>query len=139
MTRTLAAVAYWFAAVTITLGSIGHGFLGVKAGAHRPGRRDPSARHPACVLDCVVLGKRNHGVFGLLLFWAWPALKAGSSSRSAPPLIIGVSYVIAGIVCFLYTKHDPFWLLFLTQGVPILGSTWVFTQGKTTAGRSDQQ
>ena len=78
-------------------------------------------------------------IFGLLLIWAWPALKAGSSSRSAPPLIIGVSYVIVGIVCFLYTKHDPFWLLFLTQGVLILGSTWVFTQGKATVGRSDQQ
>jgi hypothetical protein len=66
MTRTLAAVAYWFAAVTITL-------------------------------------------------------------------------VIVGIVCFLYTKQDPFWLLVLTQGVLILGSTWVFTQGQATVERSDQQ
>ena len=67
-------------------------------------------------------------MFGLLLFWAWAALKAGSSSRSAPPLIIGVSYVIVGIVSFLYTERDPFWLLFLTQGVLLLGSTSVFTR-----------
>ena len=57
-------------------------------------------------------------------------MRALWSSRSAPPLIIGVSYVIVGIVSFLYTERDPFWLLFLTQGVLLLGSTWVFTRGE---------
>ena len=139
MRRTLAAVAYWFAAVTITLGSIGHGFLGVK-----PVRTalDAVTLPPDILRVFWIVWYWVSGtmvIFGLLLIWAWPALKAGSSSRSAPPLIIGVSYVIVGIVCFPYTKHDPFWLLFLTQGVLILGSTWVFTQGKATVGRSDQQ
>lgn len=139
MTRTLAAVAYWFAAVTITLGSIGHGFLGVKPvrTALDAVTLPPDILRVVCIVWYWVSGTMV--IFGLLLFWAWPALQAGSSSRSAPPLIIGVSYVIVGIVCFLYTKHDPFWLLFLTQGVLILGSTWVFTQGKATVGRSDQQ
>ena len=131
MTRMVAAVAYWFSAVTITLGSIGHGFFGVKP--------------VEAALDAVTLPldimrvlwivwywvSGTMVMFGLLLFWAWPALKAGSFSRSAPPLIIGVFYLTSGIVCFLYTRGDPFWLLFLTQGVLLLGSTWVLTQPKS--------
>jgi hypothetical protein len=128
MTRTLAAVAYWFSAVTITLGSIGHGFVGVK-----PVRAalDAVTLPPDIMRVLWIVWYWASGtmvMFGLLLFWAWPALKAGSSSRSAPPLIIGVSYVIVGIVSFLYTERDPFWLLFLTQGVLLLGSTSVFTR-----------
>jgi hypothetical protein len=130
MTRTLAAVAYWLSAVTITLGSIGHGFFGVK-----PVRTalDAVTLPPEIMRVLWIVWYWVSGtmvIFGLLLFWAWPALKAGSSSRSAPPLIIGVSYMITGIVCFLYTNRDPFWLVFLTQGVVILGSMWVFTQRK---------
>ena len=131
MTRTLAAVAYWFSAVTITLGSIGHGFLGVKPvrSALDAVTLPPDIMRVLWIVWYWVSGTMV--IFGLLLFWAWPALKTGSSSRSAPPVVIGVSYAIVGIVCFLYTERDPFWLLFLTQGVLLLGSTWVFTRRKS--------
>jgi hypothetical protein len=125
MTRLLATVAYWLTAITITLGAIGHGFLGVKP------VRDALATVtlPADIMRVLWIVwywvSGTMVVFGVLLFWAWPALKAGSSSRSAPPIIIGVLYVIAGAVCYTYTGRDPFWLLFLVQGILLLVTTRV--------------
>ena len=63
--------------------------------------------------------------FGILLFWAWPALKAGPSSRSSAALMIGVFYAVFGIASYLYSGREPFWLLFVTQGVVVIGSTFV--------------
>jgi len=128
MIRIAAFVAYWLAAVTIALGSIGHGFLGVKpvrAALAAVALPPDILRVLWIVWYCTSL---SMVAFGALLFWAWPALKAGSRSRSAVPLIIGTLYAIEGIACFVYTGGHPFWLLFLVQGVLILGSTWVLTQ-----------
>ena len=125
MLRTFAAVAYWFSAVTIALGSIGHGFLGVKPvrAALEAVTLPPDIMRVLWIVWYWVSGTMV--IFGLLLFWAWPALKPGSPSRTVVPVVIGVCYVVFGIVCFVYTNRDPFWLLFLTQGVLTLGSTWV--------------
>ena len=57
--------------------------------------------------------------------WAWPSLKTGTSSRSGVPLIIGAFYAVTGIVAYVYSGREPFWLLFVTQGVILIGSTLV--------------
>jgi hypothetical protein len=74
-------------------------------------------------------------VFGALLFWAWPALKAGSSSRSGVAFTIGAFYAITGVAAYLYSGRDPFWLLFLTQGVLVIGSTFVLGRPRDSSGR----
>lgn len=131
MKRTIAAALYWLAAITIALGAYGHGFLGIK-----PVRAaiDASTLAPDIVVPIWIVWYFVSGcmlVFGLLLFSSWAPLKAG---RSAPPLIIGAFYLIAGIASYAYSGRDPFWLLFVVQGVFVIGSTLVLSrpQGSRT-------
>ena len=72
--------------------------------------------------------------FGILLFWAWPALKAGSSSRSSAALIVGAFYSVTGIASYLYSGREPFWLVFVTQGVVVIGSTLVLRRTSPPRG-----
>jgi hypothetical protein len=123
--RTLASAAYWLAAITISLGAYGHGFQGVK-----PVRAAiaASALAPDIVRVLWMVWYFVSGcmvAFGALLFWAWPALEAGPSSRSGAALIVGAFYGLTGISCYLYSGGDPFWLLFLVQGGIVIGSTLV--------------
>jgi len=123
--RTIAAAFYWLAAITITLGAYGHGFLGIK-----PVRAtiEASTLPPDIVGVIWIVWYFVSGcmvAFGALLFWAWPELKAGSSGRSGAALIVGVSYAIVGVACFLYSGREVFWLLFVTQGVIVVISTLV--------------
>ena len=46
-------------------------------------------------------------------------------SRSTAALSIGVSYLITGIASYLYSGGGPFWLLFVIQGLVVIGSTLV--------------
>ncbi|HVH20665.1 MAG TPA: hypothetical protein VNF72_20415 [Myxococcota bacterium] len=131
MTRTASVACYWLAAITIALGAYGHGFVGV-----RPVRAAIAASTlaPEIVRVLWMVWYFVSGcmlAFGLLLFWAWPALKAGSSSRSAVPFLIGTLYAITGIASYLYSGGDPFWLLFLAQGVLVIGSTLVLGRTRT--------
>jgi hypothetical protein len=121
--RTLAAAFYWIAAVTITLGAYGHGFLGIKPveAAITATMLPPDIVRVIWIVWYFVSGCMV--TFGALLFWVWPAIKIGSSSRSAVALIVGVFYTVTGISCFVYSGRDPFWLLFLVQGVIVIGST----------------
>jgi hypothetical protein len=123
MMRKAAAVIYWLAATVIALGAIGHGFGGVRpvrAAIEASTLPDDVVRVIWIVWywvsGCMV-------VLGALLFLAWPGLKAGSSRWSALALIIGVFYLITGIVAFLYSGREPFWILFVTLGVMVIGST----------------
>ncbi|HKC51808.1 MAG TPA: hypothetical protein VKF60_13515 [Myxococcota bacterium] len=130
MTRTIAVALYWLAAITITLGAYGHGFVGVK-----PVRAaiEASALAPDIVRVIWVVWYFVSGcmiAFGLLLFWAWPALRAGTSSRSGVALIVGALYLVTGVASFQYTERDPFWLLFVIQGVIVIGSTLVLGRPK---------
>ena len=125
MIRKLAAALYWLAAITITLGAYGHGFVGIKP---VQAAIEASALAPEIVRVIWVVWYFVSGcmvAFGLLLFWAWPALEAGPSSRAGAALIIGAFYVITGIASYLYTEREPFWLLFVIQGVIVIGSTLV--------------
>jgi hypothetical protein len=125
LTRIIATAAYWLAAITITLGAYGHGFVGVKPvrEAIAASTLAPDIVRPIWIVWYFVSGCMV--VFGLLLFWAWPALKGGSSSRSVPALIVGGFYAVTGIASYLYSGGDPFWLLFLVQGAIVIGSTLV--------------
>jgi nitric oxide reductase large subunit len=67
--------------------------------------------------------------FGVLLFWAWPSLRAGSFSRSVPALIVGAFYLITGTAAYGYSGREPFWLLFVVQGVIVISSTLVLGGG----------
>jgi hypothetical protein len=118
---------YWLAAITIALGAYGHGFLGIK-----PVRATIEAStlppHIAGVIWIVWYFVSGCMVaFGALLFWAWPGLKAGSSSRSGAALIVGIFYAVVGIACYLYSGRDVFWLLFATQGALVVVSTLVLS------------
>lgn len=125
MKRTVATALYWLAAITIALGAYGHGFQGVKPvrAAIAASTLGPDVVRVIWLVWYFVSGSML--VFGALLFWAWPALGAGPSSRSGAALIVGVLYAITGIASYLYTDGDPFWLLFLVQGVIVIGSTLV--------------
>lgn len=125
MTRTIAAALYWLAAITITLGAYGHGFVGIKPvqAAIAASALAPDIARVIWIVWYFVSGCMV--VFGVLLFWAWPAVKSGSSSRSSAVLIVGAFYVITGVASYLYSEREPFWLLFMTQGVIVIGSTLV--------------
>ena len=134
MKRTIASVLYGFAAVTITLGAYGHGFVGV-----RPVRAAiaASALAPDVVRVIWIVWYFVSGCmlsFGILLFWAWRTLTAGASSRSSAALIIGVFYTVTGIASYLYSGREPFWLLFVTQGVVVIGSTLVLRRPGPAGG-----
>jgi len=123
--RTIAAAGYWIAAITITLGAFGHGFLGIKPveAAIAATTLPPDIVRVIWIVwyfasGCMV-------IFGALLFWAWPAIRIGSSSRSAVAFIVGTFYTVTGIACYVYSGREPFWLLFVTQGVIVIGSTLV--------------
>ena len=44
------------------------------------------------------------------------------------PFLVGTLYAITGIASYLYSGGDPFWLLFLAQGV--IGSTLVLGRAR---------
>lgn len=123
MKRTLAAALYWLAAITITLGAYGHGFQGVKPvrAAIAASTLAPDIVRVIWIVWYFVSGCMV--AFGALLFWAWPALEAGPSSRSVAALMVGAFYALTGIASYLYSGGDPFWLLFLALGVIVIGST----------------
>lgn len=116
---------YWLAAVTIALGAFGHGFLGIKP---------VEAAVAASTLPADIVGviwivwyfvSGTMIVCGAILMWAWPAVKAGSTTRSGAVFIIGVFYALTGVACYLYSGREPFWLLFLFQGAIVIGTTLV--------------
>jgi hypothetical protein len=121
--RPVAAALYWIVAITITLGAYGHGFLGIKPvqAAIAATTLAPDIARVIWIVWYDVSGSML--TFGALLFWAWPSVKAGTSSRSGVPLIIGAFYAVTGIAAYLYSGREPFWLLFVTQGVILIGST----------------
>ena len=122
MARVLLAALYWLAAITIALGAFGHGFLGIRpvetaiAASNLP----PDIVTVLWMVWYFVSGTMV--VFGAVLFWAWPGLRAGAPSRVGAALIVGVFYVLTGISCFIYSGRDPFWLLFLVQGAIVIGT-----------------
>ena len=127
MTRIIATVLYWLAAITIALGAVGHGFLGIKP---------VEAAVAASTLPADIVGviwivwyfvSGAMVVCGAILFWAWPALNAGSTARSGAAYIIGVFYTATGVACYVYSGREPFWLLFFFQGVIVIGATAVLT------------
>lgn len=119
---------YWLAAITITLGAYGHGFLGIK-GVEGP---IGAATLPHDVVGVIwivwyfVSGSML--VFGVLLIWAWPALTRGPGSRSSVAFVIGGFYAITGVACYVYSGREPFWLLFLFQGIFVVTSTIMLQQ-----------
>jgi len=123
MKRTIASILYWLAAVVITLGSLGHGFVGVIPirDAIVASPLGPDVTRPLWI---VWYGTSLSMItYGLLLFWAWPALRAGSSSRSVPAYIVGGFYLLVGIGAYVYSQLDPFWLMFIVLGVLAIGTT----------------
>jgi hypothetical protein len=125
MQRTVASVLYWLAAVVITLGAFGHGFVGVLPirEAIETSTLPPDVTQPIWIVWYFTSGSMI--AFGLLLFWAWPALKNGASSRSVPAVIVGVLYLISGVASYVYSERDPFWLMFIVLGLLAIGTTLV--------------
>jgi hypothetical protein len=52
-------------------------------------------------------------------------IRTGSSGRSGAVLIVGGFYAVPGIACYLYSGRQPFWVLFLFQGVIVIGTTLI--------------
>jgi hypothetical protein len=125
---------YWVAAITITLGAYGHGFVGVEPvrAAIAASTLPPDVVRVIWIVWYFVSGCMV--VFGTLLWWAWPAFKAGSSTRSGSALIVGAFYLISGIVSYVYSGREPFWLLFVALGVMVIGSTLVLVGEERSSG-----
>jgi len=123
--RAVCSILYWLAAIVITLGSLGHGFLGVipVRDAIQASTLPPDVTR---TLWIVWYGTSLSMItYGLILFWAWPALRAGSSSRSAPAFIVGAFYLILGVGAYSYSGRDPFWIMFIVLGVLAISTTWI--------------
>src|SRR5215467_14129062 len=115
--RTIASVLYWLTAIVITLGAFGHGFVGVIPirEAIEASSLTPDVTRPIWI---VWYGTSLSMIaYGLLLFWAWPALRSASSSRSMPALIVGGFYALVGVGAYVYSERDPFWLMFIVLGL----------------------
>ena len=123
--RIIATVLYWLAAVTIALGAFGHGFLGIKPveAAVAASTLPPDIVGVIWIVWYFVSGTMI--VCGAILMWAWPAVRTGSTTRSGAVFIIGAFYTVTGVACYLYSGREPFWLLFLVQGVIVIGTTLV--------------
>jgi hypothetical protein len=136
MKRKLAATLYWLAAITITLGAYGHGFVGVKPirAAIAASTLAPDVVRVIWIVWYFVSGCMVS--FGMLLFWAWPGFKAGSSSRSSAALIIGAFYAVTGVTSYLYSGLKPFWLLFLILGAVVIGSALILRRQTPPGGPS---
>ena len=121
---------YWLAAITIALGAFGHAFAGIVPirTAFEVLALPVDVMRVLWIVWYFVSGCMLF--FGALLAWAWPRLEAGASSRSGAAIAVGVLYAVTGIASFLYTRGDPFWLLFLVQGALVLGSTFVLRGGR---------
>ncbi len=121
MTRKILSVLYWLAAVTIGLGAFGHGLGGGHAlrVALAAVTLDPNMVGVLWIVWYFVSGVML--LFGGLAIWAWFAARRGSRDALVVASAIGVFYGIFGIAALLYGR-DPFWLLFLLQGVMLLGS-----------------
>jgi hypothetical protein len=130
MKRTIAIAFYWAAAITIALGAYGHGFMGVKPvrAAIAVSSLPPETVRVIWMVWYFVSGCML--TFGLLLFWAWPDLE----SRASVALLIGALYAITGVVCWVYSGREPFWLVFLAQGVLVIGSTLVLRRKDQVGG-----
>ena len=116
---------YWLAAVTIALGAFGHGFLGVKPVEAAVAASNLPADIAAVIWIVWYFVSGAMVVCGAILFWAWPAIATGSTSRSVPALIVGSFYTVTGVACYLYSGREPFWLLFLFQGLIVGGTTLI--------------
>lgn len=123
MKRIVTTVLYWLAAITITLGAIGHGFFGIKPVEAAVGASTLPADVVAVIWIVWYFVSGTMVVCGAILFWAWPAIRTGSTTRSGAALIVGVFYAVTGVACYLYSGREPFWLLFLFQGVMVVGTT----------------
>jgi hypothetical protein len=134
MKRTIATAFYWFAAITIALGAYGHGFVGIRPveAAVAASTLAPDVVRVIWIVWYFVSGCMLS--FGILLFWAWPVLEAGSASRASAALIIGAFYTVTGVAAYLYSGRDPFWLLFVIQGVVVIGSTLVLRRPGPAGG-----
>ena len=123
--RVLATVLYWLAAITIALGAFGHGLLGIKPVEAAVAASTLPADIVAVIWIVWYFVSGAMIVCGAMLMWAWPAVRAGSTTRSGAAFIIGVFYTVTGVACYLYSGREPFWLLFLFQGAIVIGTTLV--------------
>lgn len=123
MKRIVATVLYWLAAITITLGAIGHGFFGIKPVEAAVAASTLPADIVAVIWIVWYFVSGTMVVCGAILFWAWPAIRSGSTTRSGAALIVGAFYAITGVASYLYSGREPFWLLFLFQGAIVVGAT----------------
>jgi hypothetical protein len=122
--RTTASALYWIAAVVIGLGAFGHGFGGVRPVA----AAIADSTLPADIVRVIWIvwygASLNMITCAALLVWAWPSIRTGTASRSAVALIIGANYLVTGLVSYVYSGLQPFWLLFVVLGAMVIGSTF---------------
>jgi len=123
MPRALAVALYWLAAITIALGAYGHGFVGVVPirEAVAASNLDAHAVRVIWIVWYFVSGAML--AFGLLLFWVWAELRSGSARRSGAALVVGAFYLLFGAAAYVYSGREPFWLLFVIQGLIVIAST----------------
>jgi len=113
---------YWLMGLMIGLGAFGHGFLGVK-----PVRAAlATVALPADVLGVIwIVWYFCSGcmlVLGALILWAWFAARRGNPQALAVPLAVALFWMAFGGAAYTY-QHNPFWLLFLTEGFLLLVAT----------------
>jgi hypothetical protein len=120
--RTVYSVIYWIAGVLIALGAFGHGIGGARnvRAAFAAVPLDPHVASVIWVVWYWVSGVML--LFGALALWAWFAARRGGRDVLVVPIVIAVFYMLTGAVTSA-VERDAFWLLFLVEGVLLLGAT----------------
>jgi hypothetical protein len=121
MTTKLSNATYWAMGLLIGLGAFGHGFVGVQpvraalATVSLPG----DIREVIWIVWYFVSGCML--LCGGLILWAWFAARH-SPDILLVPIAIALFWVMTGVASYAY-QHNPFWLLFLVEGIALLVAT----------------
>jgi hypothetical protein len=67
--------------------------------------------------------------FGIMLVWVWWRIRKGDRNLIFVPVVVGLLYLITGIVSWNYVA--PFFALFVVLGGLLLISTWALHPGRT--------
>jgi hypothetical protein len=121
MKTKLFTAIYWTMGLLIGLGAFGHGFSGV-----RPVRAALAAvTLPADIREVIwIVWYFVSGCmlfFGGLILWAWFAARRNPDVLLVP-IMIALFWMVTGVASFAY-QHNPFWLLFLAEGMVLLVAT----------------
>jgi len=137
MRANLLIATYWTMGLLIGLGAFGHGFLGVQ-----PVRAAlASVSLPADIREVIwIVWYFVSGCMllcGGLVLWAWFAARRNPDLLLVP-IAIALFWISVGVASYTY-QHNPFWLLFLTEGALLLAATLALREATSSRAEASRR